>query len=97
MNELMIFLGSFCIGLLIVALIEPRPEIIIRWPTPKNTGLVTYLDRASNCYQYSHEEVECDQKEKRIPIQNGEGMENKDNTDNTDNTDHHLAIDDFFP
>lgn len=96
-RELMIFLGSFCIGLLIVALIEPRPEVIVRWPTPKNTGLVTYLDRASNCYQYSHEEVGCDDKEKKIPIQNGEGMETQINHGHSHKDEHNLDIDDFFP
>lgn len=72
----MIFLGSFCIGLIAIALTEERPEVIIRWPTPKNTGKVTYLDRASNCYEYKEKEVKCDETAKPIPISTGEGMAN---------------------
>lgn len=91
MNELFIFLGAFCIGLIVVALSEPRPEIIVRWPTPKNAGLVTYLDRASNCYKYSHQEVSCDNGANPIPIQDGEGegMQNPGGT-------HTLTLDDYF-
>lgn len=95
-NELMVFLGAFCIGLIIVALNEPRPEVIVRWPTPKNTGLVTYLDRASNCYNYSHQEVTCDHGSDRIPVQNGdEGMTSGSKTDNQPKK-HTITLDDYF-
>jgi len=94
MNELMIFLGAFCIGLIVVALSEPRPEVIVRWPTPKNTGLVTYLDRASNCYKYSHKEVSCDNGADPIPVQTGEGMTNPDQQ--TTQKTHVLTLDDYF-
>jgi hypothetical protein len=65
-QELMIFLGAFCIGLIVIALTEERPEVIIRYPTPKNAGLVTYLDRASNCYEYKPKEVECSYEHLRL-------------------------------
>lgn len=94
-RELMIFLGAFCIGLIIVALSEPRPEVIVRWPTPKNTGLVTYLDRASNCYQYSHQEVSCENGANPIPVQAGEGMENP-LAKTEDSTSHKISLKDFF-
>lgn len=90
MRELMIFIGAFCIGLIIVALSEPRPEVIVRWPTPKNTGLVTYLDRASNCYKYSHKEVSCEQGADPIPIQDGEGFKTKERG-------HIINLGDFYP
>lgn len=96
MNELMVFLGVFCIGLIIVALSEPRPEVIVRWPTPKNTGLVTYLDRASNCYNYSHQEVSCDNGADPIPVQNGnEGMTSGSGKSNQPRG-HTITLDDYF-
>jgi hypothetical protein len=78
LEELMMFLIAFCIGLIGVALIEPAPELIIRWPTPQNSGLVTYLDRASNCYEYKAKKVKCTTDAMSIPVQNGtsSGKEN---------------------
>jgi hypothetical protein len=70
-EELMMFLIAFCIGLIGVALIEPAPELVIRWPTPQNAGLVTYLDRASNCYEYQAKKVKCTTDAMSIPVQNG--------------------------
>jgi hypothetical protein len=71
LEELMMFLIAFCIGLIGVALIEPAPELIIRWPTPQNAGLITYLDRASNCYEYKAKKVKCTTDAMSIPVQNG--------------------------
>jgi hypothetical protein len=93
-QELMIFLGSFCIGLIVIALTEERPEVIIRWPTPKNAGLVTYLDRASNCYEYKPKQVECNDTAKPIPISTGEGMVSSPlNTQKR----HRLNLSDYYP
>jgi hypothetical protein len=94
-QELMIFLGAFCIGLIVIALTEERPEVVIRWPTPKNSGLVTYLDRASNCYEYKPKQVDCDDSAKPIPIATGEGMVpgNQKSTQNR----HRLNLSDYYP
>jgi hypothetical protein len=94
-QELMIFLGAFCIGLIVIALTEERPEVIIRWPTPKNAGLVTYLDRASNCYEYKPKEVDCDDTAKPIPIATGEGMSTSSTL--SKQTRHRLNLSDYYP
>lgn len=33
-NEYFLFIIAFCIGIIGVCLIEPKPTVIIRWPTP---------------------------------------------------------------
>ena len=80
-RDIVTFFVSFMIGILFVCLIESKPEIIVRWPTPDNAGLVTYMDRADNCYKYESAEVECTENAKHIPLQTGEGM-HSDNTHN---------------
>ena len=52
-----------------VCVMEPKPFVIVRWPTPQNAGLVTYTDDAGNCYQYKAQEVSCKEGAKKIPIQ----------------------------
>jgi hypothetical protein len=96
-QELMIFLGAFCIGLIVIALTEERPEVIIRWPTPKNAGLVTYLDRASNCYEYKPKEVDCDDTAKPIPIATGEGMTSLSSSPLSEKKRHRLNLSDYYP
>ena len=73
-TELIVFLMAFCLGLISIGLMEDRPEVIIRWPTPKNAGLVTYLDRASNCYEYESKKVQCTDTAKPVPLEKGEGF-----------------------
>lgn len=73
-NDLVVFLIAFCLGLVVISLMEDRPEVIIRWPTPKNAGLVTYVDRASNCYEYEAKETKCTDTAKTIPLAKGEGF-----------------------
>jgi hypothetical protein len=70
-TDIIVFFVSFCIGIIFVCLTESRPDIIIRWPTPENAGLIKYIDKANNCYVYETEEVPCDEHSKQIPIQKG--------------------------
>lgn len=53
------FILSFSIGLIIVNLIKPKPEIIIKFPTKYNAGKVVYEDKSGNCYKYNVEEKQC--------------------------------------
>lgn len=56
------FIISFALGILVVYLLAPAPDVVVRFPTPYNAGKVTYEDRAGTCYQYSATKVECDNK-----------------------------------
>lgn len=57
--NLLAFLLAIGAGLLYSYVITPPPKIVIKFPTPENSGLVTYIDKASNCYQYTSKEVAC--------------------------------------
>lgn len=70
--NLLAFLLALGAGLLYSYVVTPPPKVVIKFPTPENTGLVTYIDKASNCYQYTSEEVQCPSdksKLSKIPIQ----------------------------
>lgn len=56
------FFISFCIGMFMVYILTPLPEIIIRYPTPHNAGKIIYKDSADMCYVYDSREVTCPQK-----------------------------------
>lgn len=63
------FLISFVIGLLIVYITVPTPEIIIKYPTPQNAGKITYKDSSDTCYVYDAQEISCPQKTFDTPLQ----------------------------
>jgi len=66
------FFIALAVGMLAVYVTTPVPEVVFKYPTPANSGKVTYMDDSENCYKYMAEEVECpkDQKEiNLVPIQ----------------------------
>ena len=67
-----VFIISFAIGILFVYLSAPTPTIIYVYPTPDNTELIEYKDKASNCYKFKADEVKCPSNNnliKKIPVQ----------------------------
>lgn len=65
-----VFIASLCIGLLFVCLSTPPPTVIYVYPTPDNINKVEYKDKASNCFKFNSQEVDCQgQKITTIPIQ----------------------------
>lgn len=57
--DLRYFFGAFFIGMFLVYVMAPTPEVILRYPTPQNAGKVVYQDSADVCYTYQSEEVKC--------------------------------------
>lgn len=53
------FLLSFAIGIFVVYVITPPPEVVIKFPSPYNVGKVVYKDKANSCYEYTAEKVSC--------------------------------------
>jgi hypothetical protein len=53
------FFVAFFIGMFLVYITVPTPEVIIRYPTPHNAGKVVYKDSADVCYVYDSKEVGC--------------------------------------
>jgi len=61
------FFIALSVGMLIVYVITPVPEIIYKYPTPINNTI--YQDNAENCYKYISKEVDCKGEITDIPIQ----------------------------
>ena len=53
------FIISFIIGIIFIYLSEKPSKIINIYPTPDNINVFEYKDKASNCYEYIAEEVQC--------------------------------------
>jgi hypothetical protein len=53
------FIISFCIGILYVYLVQPKKEIIYRFPNPNNIDKLIYTDKNDNCYKYKLTEKNC--------------------------------------
>lgn len=62
------FILAFAIGMLIVYMTSPVPEVVYKYPTPENVGKVIYQDDSENCYKYDSEEIDCPEKEKEIKV-----------------------------
>ena len=53
------FMVSLCIGFFFVYILTPTPDIVLKYPTPDNSGKVIYKDKADVCYKYGAKEVNC--------------------------------------
>ena len=52
------FLISFCVGIMVVYITQPKTQIVHKFPSPM-TIEQKYRDGANNCYKFEAEEVEC--------------------------------------
>jgi len=76
----LIFLISLGIGLFLVYISQPTPEIVYKFPTPDNVNKTVYKDSSENCFKYEAKEVKCDGNEKETPVQNID-LQDKENED----------------
>lgn len=86
------FFVSLAIGLFIVYISTPVPEVIIMYPTPQNVENVTYQDINQVCYRYKMDQKTCPRNKKEIyqlPIQNV-SIEKKQNQGMIENWKHHF-------
>ena len=60
--NLYIFFISLFIGLFVVYITSPKPQIIIKYPTLENIMTTTYIDESNICYKYISKEIECPRK-----------------------------------
>jgi hypothetical protein len=58
---------SFAIGIFFVYISTPSPQVILKFPSPYNTGKITYKDSSDNCYKYEHKKVDCKTSSNVIP------------------------------
>ncbi len=64
------FFIALAIGLFITYVMAPPKRIVVKWPTPHNSGKVIYKDHADNCYTYKHKEVQCPTDTSKITFTN---------------------------
>lgn len=55
------FIISFAIGILYVYLVQPKKEIVYRFPNPNNINKLIYTDKNETCYKYKVVEKKCEQ------------------------------------
>lgn len=62
------FIIAFALGMFFVYINIPKPNVVIKYPTPDNVNNVTYQDPAKNCYQYEAKKVECTNDSVKQPV-----------------------------
>lgn len=59
LNPLAFFL-SFAIGMFFIYIVTPKPEVVIKFPSPWNAGKVLYKSEDDKtCFVYKAEKTEC--------------------------------------
>ena len=58
--NLFYFFLAFGIGLFLCYITTPKPEVVIKFPSPYNAGKVTYQDKSENCYTFEADIVDCE-------------------------------------
>lgn len=62
------FIGAFVVGLLITYVMGSKQEVVVKFPSPFNTGNTIYQGEDA-CFKYHAEEVDCPNDESKIKIQ----------------------------
>lgn len=60
--DLFIFSVSLFIGLFFVYMYAPKPHVIIKYPTLKNSDKLTFIDESNKCYKYVPKVTNCPKK-----------------------------------
>jgi hypothetical protein len=53
------FFLAFAVGLLLCYVTNPKPEVIVKFPSPYNAGKIVYKDKADSCYKFNASQVAC--------------------------------------
>jgi hypothetical protein len=51
--------AAFAVGLLLTFLMQPKPKVVIKFPSPYNAGRVVYRDAENTCFKYRADKVAC--------------------------------------
>jgi len=68
------FIISLSVGLFLVYIGSPRPDIIYVYPNPHNIDKIQYKDKSGSCFGFDSEQVNCPANKEFIreyPIQEG--------------------------
>ena len=61
-----VFFISLSVGLFLTYISTPYPTVVYKYPTPENSGKISYKDRSNMCYKYNSKEVQCPDDIKKI-------------------------------
>jgi hypothetical protein len=53
------FFAAFAIGMLVVYLTKPRPELIVKFPTPQNAENIIYKTDDDTCFKFMASKESC--------------------------------------
>lgn len=54
------FFISFAVGLFIFYIYHPKPDVVMKFPSPYNAGQIEYKDDDSqSCFKYQASKVQC--------------------------------------
>lgn len=54
------FIGALAFGILYCYLVSPKPEVVVRFPSPYNAGKVTYTAKGGDtCFTFNASKVAC--------------------------------------
>ena len=53
------FTIAFAIGILLCYITNPKPELVIKFPSPSSAGSIVYRDKVNNCFVYRADKVNC--------------------------------------
>lgn len=57
--NMLYFFISFAVGLLLCYIWNPKPQVIMKFPSPYNAGQIIYKDKSESCYKYDASKVSC--------------------------------------
>lgn len=63
------FILAFAVGLFYCYISSPKPNIVMKFPSPYNAGKVIYKNNDNSCYKYSAEKVSCPRDKSKIKSQ----------------------------
>lgn len=54
------FVLAFAVGMLFIYMFSPKPEVVVKFPTPWNAGNIVYHhDNADTCFVYKASKAVC--------------------------------------
>ena len=53
------FLVAFGLGLLYCYISKPKPQVVLKFPSPTNVGKVTYKSGDGSCYKFKANKESC--------------------------------------
>ena len=69
-----VFIVSLAIGIFLVYITNPGPDIIYVYPNPDNIDKIQYKDKSGSCFGFTSQQVQCPSDERQIrkyPVQEG--------------------------